>query len=149
MVSQLLSLEKILDIKDNEKQEAEIKHYQSVEAFEKVALELYQLLKRKELAEERLQMSLEKSITITELQEQSKYIERMTEKIFSLQETVDEARRLMNLHKEDLTDKHIEFKKVEKIIEHRYEERKLEEQKLENNLMDDISIQQYISRKNR
>lgn len=148
MMSQLLSLEKILDIKDNEKQAAQVKHFQSVEAFEKVALELYHLLKKRELAEEQLHTTLQESITVTELQEQSLYIERLTDEVFTLQEMVDEARQLMNLHKEDLADKHIEFKKIEKIINHRYEIIKLEEQKAENNLMDELSIQQYLSQKN-
>jgi len=148
-MSQLLSLEKILDLKDNEKQTAQVKHHQSVEAFEKVALKLYHLLKKKETAEEQLQSSLQESITVTELQEQSQYIERLTDEIIHLQEMVDEARQLMNLRKEDLTDKHIEFKKIEKIIEHRYETIKDEALKAENKLMDDLSIQQYMSQKNR
>src|SRR5690625_5199038 len=149
MVSQLLSLEKILDIRDYEKQAAQVKHHQSVEASEKVALKLYQLLKKKESAEEQLQTTLQSSMTVTELQEQSRYIEQLTNEIVAFQETVDEARQLMNIYKEDLTDKHIEFKKIEKIIQHRYAELKADEQKAENNLMDEISIQQYMSQKNR
>src|SRR5690625_4455579 len=116
-MSQLLPLEKILHVKENEKNEAQLKHHRSVEAFEKVALNLYKLLKKKESAEQLLDETLQKKMTITQLREQSVYIEQLKREIITIQEEVNEARTLMELHKDKLTNKHIEFKKIEKIIE--------------------------------
>ncbi|HLS20413.1 MAG TPA: flagellar export protein FliJ [Bacillota bacterium] len=148
-MSQLLSLEKILHVKENEKNEAQLKHHRSVEAFEKVALNLYEKLKKKETAEQLLDETLQKKMTITELREQSTYIEQLKREIIAIQEEVNEARALMEHHKANLTNKHIEFKKIEKIIELRREKIKAKEKREENILMDEISIQQYMSQKNR
>lgn len=144
-----MSLEKILHIKENEKHKAQLQHLRSVEVFEKVALNLYQLLKRKETAEQQLDDILRRKMTITELREQSAYIEQLKQEIILLQEEVNEARALMEQRKDHLTNKHIEFKKIEKIIEQRREKLKEEELRAENILMDEISIQQYMSQKNR
>lgn len=148
-MSQLLSLEKILHIKENEKQKAQLEHSRSVDYFERVAFNLYQLLKKKETAEERLAHTLQKKMTVTELQEQSTYIDQLKQNIIILQEEVHKARSLMEQRKDQLTNKHIEFKKIEKLIEQRQKKLKKEERRQENILMDEISIQQYMSRKNR
>lgn len=146
-MTQLLSLEKILHVKENEKQTAELKHHQSVEAFEKVALKLYELLKKKEAAEALLEETLQQKMTVTELQHQTIYIEQLKENIIHLQEEVNDARSKMEDRKNDLTDKHIEFKKIETIIEKRHQEIKAAEQKEANILMDELAIQQYMKLK--
>lgn len=148
-MGQIQTLEKILHIRENEKESAQKAHHQSIEVFEKVATELYELLKKKEAAEEDYESSLNSTTTIISIKQQSRYIEQLNRKIMQLQREVNRARNKMNQKHEALTNAHIEVKKFEKIIERRINQRRFEQQKQENAMMDEISIQQYINRKNR
>lgn len=140
------SLLKIHQIRENEKQKAQIAHTKSVEFFEELAEQLYILLKKKEELERELSLTGSQAITIGEIQSKSTYLDRLIEKAFLLQNEVNNARSIMEEARTNLTDAHIEVRKIEKMIELRKEEMQIQLNKVENNLMDEISIQQYMAK---
>jgi len=140
------TLIKIHQIRDNEKQEAQIAHAKSVEFFENLAEKLYTLLKKKEKLESELSLKGSQAITIGEIQSKSTYLDRLIEQALLLQNEVNNARNIMEEARTNLTDAHIEARKIEKMIELRKEEMQIQLNKIENNLMDEISIQQFMAK---
>ncbi|QDP40177.1 flagellar export protein FliJ [Radiobacillus deserti] len=140
------TFEKILQVKEREKKEAQKAYKQSVDSFEEVATKLYELLRKKEEAEENYQRQLDKAVSIDMLASHSSYMDKLQQVIQEVQYTVNEARLNMESFQLKLTDAHIEVKKFEKMIENK--KQKLSEQlKLqENSFMDEISLQQYSVR---
>lgn len=137
-------LSKILNIREKEEKDAQLAHHQSVAFFEKVATQLYQLLRQKENAEEAYKQSIKNPTSIDRIKDQLNYIESLNKQIIMLQNNVNEARNKMETKQEKLTDAHVEVKKFEKLIEKRIDEQKEIELKLEQDSMDEISSQQYI-----
>lgn len=137
---------KILNVREKERRDAELFHQASIQTFESIATELYNILKKKEEAESFTTNSLQK-ITIDRLREQQDYIERLKQKIIQLQAQVSTARTQMETSQFKLSETHIEVKKFETIIDSCREEQKEKEQKLDQASMDDISMQQYLSKR--
>jgi flagellar FliJ protein len=146
-MEQTASLSKILNIREKEKKDAQLEHHQSMEYFEKIAKRLYTLLSRKEEAEESKHQTLRKPTSIDKIREQTAYIEILNKQIIALQEEVNTARKVMEDKQLQLTDAHVEVKKFEKIIEFRKHEQLLVAHRAEQIMMDEISTQQYLSRK--
>src|SRR5690625_2236954 len=146
MMNNINTLIKIHQIRDNEKQEAQIAHAKSVEFFENLAEKLYTLLKKKEKLESELSLKGSQAITIGEIQSKSTYLDRLIEQALLLQNEVNNARNIMEEARTNLTDAHIEARKIEKMIELRKEEMQIQLNKIENNLMDEISIQQFMAK---
>lgn len=141
------TLSKILNIREKEKKDAQLAHHESTVYFEKVATKLHSLLVKKENVEKSYEEDSEKVISIDQIREQMAYIEYLTQQIVTMQEQVDEARNLMEVKQVKLTDAHVEVKKYEKIIEFRKHEQLKTELRNEQIMMDEISTQQYVSRK--
>lgn len=149
-MSKIKVFEKVLDVRESEKQTAQKEQLEAQSEFEKVATELYELLKNKELAEKKLHEVLTESSSIAEMKNMSFYIQSLVKKTPMLQKKVQLARRKMEEKQEDLTEAHVEVKKIEKMIENRRLAQKLEDDRVEKILMDEISIQQYqVATKNR
>lgn len=148
-MAQTVALSKILTVREREKKDAQLLYHQSIENFEKTATRLYDLLKRRENAEDSYNVFLEGTASIDRIMEQTTYITAMNKQITTLQYSVQKARSTMEAKQEKLTDAHVEVKKFEKIIESRETEQKKMALKLEQASMDEISIQQFLSRKNR
>ena len=142
-MSKIKVLDKVLDVRESEKQTAQKEQLAAQNEFEKVATELYELLKSKELAEQKLHEVLTESSSIAEMKNMSLYIETLVQKIPMLQKEVQLARKKMEAKQGDLTEAHVEVKKIEKMIENRKLAEKLEEERTEKMLMDEISIRQY------
>ncbi|WP_188454388.1 flagellar export protein FliJ [Virgibacillus oceani] len=140
-----VALSKILHVRENEKLDAQKAYHHSMELFEEIALQLYNLLRKKEAAEESYEGFLQRSIAIDKIKEQATYIERINKQINVLQASVQKARSEMETRQEELTHAHVEVKKFEKIMEHRRMSREEEIKKIENATMDELSIQQYLS----
>src|SRR5699024_2676411 len=85
-------LEKILHVKEKEKDAAQLDKTEAVNRFEEIASRLYEELKRKENAESELDVVMKAKATITMIKEQSRYISLMKEKINTLQNNVQKAR---------------------------------------------------------
>src|SRR5699024_1560601 len=106
-------LEKILHVKEKEKDAAQLDKTEAVNRFEEIASRLYEELKRKENAESELDVVMKAKATITMIKEQSRYISLMKEKINTLQNNVQKARIEMEQKQNALTEAHIEVKKIE------------------------------------
>lgn len=137
---------KILNVREKERKDAEIAHQKSIQTFEEVATKLYELLKKKE-AMETIYTNSRQKITIDRLREQQDYIASLKQQIVSLQQSVSEARMKMDTNQKYLSETHIEVKKFETIIDIRKKERQKIEQKLEQSSMDEVSMQQYLSKR--
>ncbi len=137
-------LSKILRIREQEKMDAQKAYQQSMSFFEDIAGRLYSMLKKKEKAEIFYERNLQESVSVEIAREQSAYIECLNKQIIQLQTEVNVARNKMNSKQIKLTDAHIEVKKFEQIINNRIQEKNLALRRYENELMDDVSIQQYL-----
>lgn|SRR5690625_4195010 len=140
------TLNKLLQIRENEKNQAQKEHAESVTTFEQLASDLYKLLKKKEQVEEELSLSQSRVMSIGEIQSKSIYLENLMKKAILLQEKVNEARTTMEQKRTLLTEAHIEMSKVEKLIEFRVKEIRAQRTRVENMQMDEISIQQYMAK---
>jgi len=148
-MSGVASLSKILNVREQEKKSAEKDYRNSMDAFETIAMELYSALKKKETAETAYETYLQEITPIDVIKEQVSYIEVLNKQIVHLQNQVQNARAKMETKQDMLAEAHIEVKKFEKIIEHRTLEKEELIKKEEKAMMDEISIQQYLSYKNR
>ncbi|MGY0691559.1 flagellar export protein FliJ [Virgibacillus sp. FSP13] len=147
-MAETMALSKILHVREQEKNDAHKAYRNSMELFEEIATKLYTLLRKKEAAEESYESYLQQTTPIDQLKEQVRYIEILNKQIVTLQHSVQQARNEMETNQEKLTSAHVEVKKFEKIIELRQKEQAENIQKQEKQLMDQISIQQFLSRKN-
>lgn len=148
-MAETVVLSKILNVREKEKNEAQKAYHQAMDFFEKVANQLYTLLKKKEAAEESYETYIHTTVSLDRIREQLAYIERLNNQIMQLQQDVQKARSEMESRQLKLTDAHVEVKKYEKIIEFRKKSEEEIFKKAEKMSMDEISIQQYLSHKNR
>ncbi|AXI09084.1 flagellar export protein FliJ [Oceanobacillus zhaokaii] len=139
---------KILHIRENEKKAAQKVYYQAMDVFEKVASELYILLKKKEAAEETYDQYIQTTTALDRIIDQVNYIQQLNNQIVLVEKNVQKARADMETKQLKLTDAHVEVKKFEKIIELRKETEANEAKQFEKTFMDEISMNQYLSDKN-
>src|SRR5690625_1282588 len=137
------ALEKIHDLRTEEKNQALLEQKKAVDQFEQVAKQLYKQLKTKEEAESKLNM-YKQSEVIMKIREQTLYIGSLNERINVLQNEVQIARKQMEEKQYIVTEKHIELKKIEKMIEKRRERVKKQAEVVEMQQMDEISLNRYI-----
>jgi len=142
-MSETAVLYKVLEVKEQEKQEAQLERVKAVEIFEKIANQLYEQLKEKEDAEEHLNVEMQETFTIEKMINQTQYINNLANKIINLQFHVQQARSKMEIAQDQLNEAHIEVKKIEKMIEIREGELEAEARTVEATLMDEMSIRQY------
>jgi flagellar protein FliJ len=140
--------EKIMMVKEREKDEALSVYNESVKRFEEEAERLYESLKKKEDLEIYQSMRLKNGLPVQEIRHHQRFILNLQKTIDHYQKVVVNARNQMQFYQEKLMQKNIELKKYEKIKEKDkvvfLEALKHEEAKQ----MDDISIQQYVQRGN-
>ncbi|CDQ40114.1 MULTISPECIES: flagellar export protein FliJ [Virgibacillus] len=148
-MAETVVLNKLLHVREREKIAAQKVYQQSIDFFEAIGTQLYELLKKKEAAEASYEASLSDMTTLEKLREQVRYIEELNHHIVRLQEEVNQARNNMESKQEQLTNAHIEMKKFEKLIETR-EKNEIEiQQRKEKASMDELSIYQFLNHKNR
>ncbi len=143
-MSSIVALEKIHDLRNEEKNHALLEQKEATDHFEQVAKELYIELKTKEEAEAKLQKMYQSSEVIFKIREQTLYIDALQRKILKLQQEVQRARQRMEEKRHLVTEKHVELKKIETMIDRRKEEKRLAEKKEEAKQMDEISLNRYI-----
>ncbi|MBM7598594.1 flagellar FliJ protein [Virgibacillus halotolerans] len=141
-------LSKILNVRENEKKNAEREYHYSMKLFEEIAEQFYHLLRKKEDAEASYENYVHTTTPIDIIREQISYIETLNKRILKLQSEVQEARIKMESKQIKLTDAHVEVKKFENMIEGRNQKKAEHLKKEENALMDEVSIQQYLLHKN-
>lgn len=142
----VISLSKVLQVRENEKNNTLLSYNQSLKIFEQIATKLYEQLKAKELAEEQMEELKRAIMPIDTIVEQMNYIDSLYQKVAKLQLEVDQARSDMEQKRELLTDAYKEVKIFEKLIEKRQNEATQALLKEQMEAMDEISIQQFMSK---
>lgn len=147
MMQQTEMLSKILNIREQEKKDAQIAHHTSMTFFDRVASKLSTLTNEKAKAEKAYQEYLAEMTTIEKIREQTAYIEKINMQIVTMQAEAKKAREKMEAKQAILTDAHIEVKKFEKIIDNREHEQLQLAERAEQMMMDEISTKQYLSQR--
>ena len=140
--------EKILTIREREKDEALNIYTQSVKRFEEAAEKLYELLKKKEDLENHQTSRLVSGLPVQEIRHHQYFIQNLEKTISHYQQIVINARNHMNFYQEKLMEKNIEVKKYEKIKEKDLLNFTENLKQIEGKQMDDISIQMFMNRGN-
>jgi len=148
-MAEVVGLSRIREIRENDKRMAQTAYNHSMEIFEKIATELYNLLKTKENAEASFESYIQSTTPIEKIKEQSAYIEKLNQRIQSVQLLVQRARNDMETKQEKLSDAYVEVKKFDKIIEFKENNEIQEAKRKEAIWMDEMSMQQYLSHKSR
>lgn len=149
MVAYEFKFAKVLTIREQEKSETELAYKESVSAFEKVATELYNLLKKREDTTETQNSLLVSGLSVNNIHHYSNYIEGLQKRIDIIQKEVIQARSKMNWMEEKLLEKSLEVKKFEKIKEKDFEHFHQEQQRLETIQLDEISSLKFQNKENR
>ena len=142
-MSNTATLQKILQLRNEEKNRALLEQKKAMDHFEEVAKKLYTQLKTKENAESKLNEYV-KSEVIAKIREQTLYIDLLNRQINTLQREVQIARENMEQKRQIVTEKHVELKKIEKMIEKRMDQAKKEAALLEMKQMDEISLNRFM-----
>ncbi len=137
------SLQKVMDVKEQEKFQSQLYYKEAIGQFEQVATKLYHSLKRKESLEAKAREQITAGVTIFELQQHQSELLRLQQEINQLQRQTQQAREQMNIRQRDLVDKSVEAKKFEKMKQLGREEFEQEQHRLETNEMDELSVQLY------
>ncbi|MFN7250839.1 MAG: flagellar export protein FliJ [Anaerobacillus sp.] len=140
------TLQKILDVRESEKLNAEKEYSQATRQFEDVATKLYELLKQKEGFESDYYQRIESGIHIFQIQQSQSLLSQLQKRIDQFQVYTQKARENMNRKQEQLVEKSIEQKKYEKMKQIKYDIYVEETRRQENILMDEISVQQFVKR---
>ncbi|KOP79049.1 flagellar biosynthesis chaperone [Lysinibacillus sp. FJAT-14745] len=146
MVSYIYRFEKVLTIREQEKNETEIAYKESVRSFEEVANKLYDLLKKKEDLLEFQQDRLAVGSSIEEVHHYARFIDSLEKTIVDVQQKVVQARAKMNWHEEKLLEKNLEVRKFEKMREKDFKEFQQEQDRIEGIFLDEISSLTYNKR---
>ncbi|WP_079480191.1 flagellar export protein FliJ [Halobacillus salinus] len=149
-MARLETFYKIKNLRDREKQDHQKRYQLAVEAFEEKATLLYDMLKKKEHAEQAFEDQLgQGSVQADLFIQHQNYITKLDEKINELHPAVNQARNQMNQKQTRLTNAHVEVKKFEKIIERKMEKQSQWLKEEEHKFMDELSMQQYLNFQNR
>lgn len=140
--------EKILNIKEREQNEAVIRYNQAIARFEEAAKKLYDLLKQKEELEALQEEKLLTGLSVIEMRQNQLFIGNLMKIIEHQQQIVMNTRNQMNFFQEKVKESTIEVKKYEKIKEKDFENYLSLEKFEENKQMDEISLQQFMSKGN-
>lgn len=140
--------QKIMDIKENEKEKSLAEYNQSVNEFENVAHKLYDSLKQKEILEEATFTKLNTGMSVQEIRHNQQFVSNIEKSIAHYQKLVHLTRNRMNEKQAKLMHHNIEVKKYEKLKEKQKKDHLFGMNQLDNKLMDDLSIQSYMYRGN-
>lgn len=141
-------LERIMNLKETEKDELTGEYNRAIDSFEKVGRKLYELLKKKEDLAILKGQQVQQGISISQIQQTERFIAALDQSIMHYQQLVAQARSKMTEAELLLIEKNKEVKKYEKMKEKQWHSYNKTIQYEEKKLMDEISIQQYMHRGN-
>ncbi|MED5048450.1 flagellar export protein FliJ [Bacillus siamensis] len=136
--------QKLLELKENEKDQTLSEYRQSVSEFETVAEKLYENMSKKESLEKDKESKLNCGMSVQEMRHYQQFVSNLENTIYHYQKLVIMKRNEMNEKQEQLTEKNIEVKKFEKMREKQFNMFALEDKAAEMREMDDISIKQFM-----
>lgn len=143
MVQYTYRFEKVLTIREQEKQQTEIAYKEAVRSFEEVATQLYELLKKKEDLISYQNERLKTGATIDEIHHFATFIDSLEHTINEVQQKVIQARTKMQWYEQKLLEKNLEVRKYEKMREKDFIAFKEEQDRLEAQYLDEISSLMY------
>jgi len=146
MVNYIYRFEKVLTIREQEKNETEIAYKESVRSFEEIATKLYELLKKKEDLIDFQQERLAVGSSIEEIHHYARFIDSLEKTIVDVQQKVVQARSKMNWYEEKLLEKNLEVRKFEKMREKDLKLFQQEQDRIEGIFLDEISTLTYNKR---
>lgn len=146
MVSYVYRFEKVLTIREQEKNETEMAYKESVRSFEEVATKLYDLLKKKEDLIAFQQDRLTVGSSIDEIHHYARFIDSLEKTIADVQQKVIQARAKMKWHEDKLLEKNLEVRKFEKMREKDFKLFQQEQDRIESLFLDEISLLTYNKR---
>ncbi|MEH7385731.1 flagellar export protein FliJ [Bacillus sp. JJ1521] len=145
-MSYKFKFQKVMSIKENEKNQVLADYKTSVKEFEDAAKSLYESLKKKETLEENQRQQLRSGLSVQSIRHQQSFITGLEKTIMYYQHLVIKARNKMQQLQVLLTEKNIEVKKYEVMQEKDFAIYEGQLKMLEGQMMDEISIQQYMSK---
>ncbi|HWL13265.1 MAG TPA: flagellar export protein FliJ [Ureibacillus sp.] len=143
MVQYTYRFEKIMTIREQEKQQTEQAYKEAVRYFEEVATKLYDLLKKKEDLITYQNDRLAIGSTVDEIHHFATFIDSLEHSIADVQQKVVQARAKMNWHEQKLLEKNLEIRKFEKMKEKDFATYKTEQDRVEMLYLDEISSLMY------
>ncbi|MGG3799872.1 flagellar export protein FliJ [Metabacillus fastidiosus] len=140
--------QKVLDLKENEKEKSLSEYNESVHEFEQVAEKLYDCLKKKEVLESNTHEKLNNGMSVQEIRHFQQFVSNLEKTILHYQNLVVITRNKMNEKQLQLMEKNIEVRKYEKMKSKHFDVYASELKENEQKEMDDLSIQTYMFRGN-
>jgi flagellar FliJ protein len=134
-------MEKVLSVKQKEKESIELELGEAVQAFESIAEEIYSLLKRREDIESN--QHFQQKIVVNDLQNTQRFLLSMSNKIKDLQPVLQRARERMQVIQQKLVQQAMEVKKYEKLKERQFNAYKMELNSYENKQNDEFSVLRF------
>ncbi|KKB38975.1 flagellar export protein FliJ [Bacillus thermotolerans] len=139
--------QKILQLREQEKEETESCYNDALKQFEQAAEKLYALLKKKEDLIHFQEAKMVSGFSVHEIQHYQLFISNLEQTIHYQQQVVINARSKMQWHEQQLRERSIEVKKYEKMKEKDFERFKDQLLEDEQKHMDEISTIQFMNRK--
>ena len=138
--------DKVMTVKQQEKDQTEMAYKDATKLFEDIATKLYKLLKKKEDLIDFQEKKLTKGSTIDEIHHYSNFLSSVEKSIDETQQKVIQARSKMEWHKEKLIEKSLECRKYEKMKEKDYQSYRKEQDRLEMIELDELSSIAYYNK---
>jgi flagellar protein FliJ len=138
--------ERILTLKEKEKDEVNEQYKGAISKFELVAEKLYEFLKKKEELEVHQADKLQNGLSVQDIRHHQQFITNLEKTISYYQDLVIQARSRMNWYEEKLVDMNVEVKKYEKIKEKDLIIFQRNMKEAENKQLDEVSVVQYMNR---
>lgn len=138
--------ENVLTYRELQKTETEIEFKSSVDAFEVVATELYDLLKKKETTLANQQDQMQTGASIDEIHHYARFIDSLEKKIQSVQQQVIQARSKMNWFEDKLLERTLEVRKFEKMKEKDRDQHRVDVEYKEAQRLDELSTMTFRGR---
>lgn len=131
--------ESVLTFRELEKDETESEYKSSIESFEIVATELFDLLKKKEATLSNQQEQMKNGFSVDKIHHFARFLISLEKQIAEVQQKVMQARSKMNWFEEKLLERTLEVRKFEKMKEKDQSEHRIEMEHQEAKRIDELS----------
>ncbi|SEB03308.1 flagellar FliJ protein [Thalassobacillus cyri] len=149
-MASLHAFHKIRDIHENDKLTAQEAYQQAMSKFEEAAKQLYETLKKKEATEQLLHDKLANGkLSAHYFAQMQDFIARLDQRVMQLQPKVQKARSEMEHCQHKLTEAYVEVKKFDKLIDKKVEKWQVRQKEAEKRQMDELSLRQFLIKRNR
>lgn len=140
--------ENVLTYRELEKTETEVEYQSAIEAFEVVATELYDLLKKKETTISDQQEQMSEGSLVNDIHHYMRFIDSLEKKITQVQQEVIRARSKMQWYEQQLVERTMEVRKFEKMKEKDQQHYRNEQEAKEAQRLDELSTMTFRGKEN-